>query len=149
MNKVYSIIWNAALGIWVVVSELTRGKKKSSSRKTVAVLAASALSGATMMASAAQITATGERNISDDFQNGISAGVYQAPHDYGFLYENNTASQTLNISGAIPTINPGQSGVVESTTISELLRTGKITLQATSPGQDAKKSPQLKSWRNT
>ncbi|MBJ8888962.1 autotransporter outer membrane beta-barrel domain-containing protein [Citrobacter sp. FDAARGOS_156] len=139
MNKVYSIIWNAALGIWVVVSELTRGKKKSSSRKTVAVLAASALSGATMMASAAQITATGERNISDDFQNGISAGVYQAPHDYGFLYENNTASQTLNISGAIPTINPGQSGVVESTTISELLRTGKITLQATSPGQDAKK----------
>ncbi|HAU5688985.1 TPA: autotransporter, partial [Citrobacter freundii] len=22
MNKVYSIIWNAALGIWVVVSEL-------------------------------------------------------------------------------------------------------------------------------
>lgn len=139
MNKVYSIIWNAALGIWVVVSELTRGKKKSSSRKTVAVLAASALSGATMMASAAQITATGERNISDDFQNGISADVYQAPHDYGFLYENNTASQTLNISGAIPTINPGQSGVVESTTISELLRTGKITLQATSPGQDAKK----------
>ena len=40
MNKVYSIIWNAALGIWVVVSELTKGKKKSSSRKTVAVLAA-------------------------------------------------------------------------------------------------------------
>ncbi|MGK3494231.1 autotransporter outer membrane beta-barrel domain-containing protein [Citrobacter youngae] len=138
MNKVYSIIWNAALGIWVVVSELTRGKKKSSSRKTVAVLAASALSGATMMASAAQITTTGDRNISDDFQNGISAGVYQVPHDYGFLYENNTASQTLNISGAIPTINPGQSGVVESTTISELLRTGKITLQATSPGQGAK-----------
>lgn len=28
MNRVYSIIWNAALGIWVVVSELTRGKKK-------------------------------------------------------------------------------------------------------------------------
>ena len=79
MNKVYSIIWNAALGIWVVVSELTRGKKKSSSRKTVAVLAASALSGATMMASAAQITTTGDRNISDDFQNGISAGVYQVP----------------------------------------------------------------------
>ena len=43
MNKVYSIIWNAALGIWVVVSELTKGKKKSSSRKTVAVLAAVAL----------------------------------------------------------------------------------------------------------
>ncbi len=55
MNKVYSIIWNAALGIWVVVSELTKGKKKSSSRKTVAVLAAGALSGASLLASAAQI----------------------------------------------------------------------------------------------
>ena len=49
MNKVYSIIWNAALGIWVVVSELTKGKKKSSSRKTVAVLAAGALSGASLV----------------------------------------------------------------------------------------------------
>lgn len=29
MNKVYSIIWNAVLGIWVVVSELTKGKKKA------------------------------------------------------------------------------------------------------------------------
>ena len=125
MNKVYSIIWNAALGIWVVVSELTKGRKKSSSRKTVAVLAASALSGASMLAGAAQITATGERVISDDFQAGISAGVYENVYDYGFLYENNTAGQTLNISGAIPAINPGRSGVVESTTIKELLQSGK------------------------
>ncbi|HBM9256751.1 TPA: autotransporter outer membrane beta-barrel domain-containing protein [Citrobacter freundii] len=138
MNKVYSIIWNAALGIWVVVSELTKGKKKSSSRKTVAVLAASALSGASMLASAAQITATGEHDIHEDFKTGISAGVYEGVHDYGFLYENNTAGQTLNISGAIPTINPGQSGVVESTTIRELLQTGKITLLATSPDQGVK-----------
>ncbi|WFZ86083.1 ESPR domain-containing protein [Citrobacter freundii] len=75
MNKVYSIIWNAVLGIWVVVSELTKGKKKSSSRKTVAVLAASALSGASMLASAAPIIDTGEHNIYTDYQRGISAEV--------------------------------------------------------------------------
>ena len=138
MNKVYSIIWNAALGIWVVVSELTKGKKKSSSRKTVAVLAAGALSGASLLASAAQITATGEHDIHEDFKTGISAGVYKGIHDYGFLYEDNTTGQALNISGAIPTFSPGQSGVVESTTIRELLESGKITLLATSPDQSVK-----------
>lgn len=138
MNKVYSIIWNAALGIWVVVSELTKGKKKSSSRKTVAVLAAGALSGASFLASAAQITATGEHDIHEDFKTGISAGVYEGIHDYGFLYEDNTTGQALNISGAIPTFSPGQSGVVESTTIRELLESGKITLLATSPDQSVK-----------
>ncbi|HGY5665340.1 TPA: autotransporter outer membrane beta-barrel domain-containing protein [Citrobacter freundii] len=138
MNKVYSIIWNAALGIWVVVSELTKGKKKSSSRKTVAVLAAGALSGASLLASAAQITATGGHDIHEDFKTGISAGVYEGIHDYGFLYEDNTTGQALNISGAIPTFSPGQSGVVESTTIRELLESGKITLLATSPDQSVK-----------
>lgn len=138
MNKVYSIIWNAALGIWVVVSELTKGKKKSSSRKTVAVLAAGALSGASLLASAAQITATGEHDIHEDFKTGIFAGVYEGIHDYGFLYEDNTTGQALNISGAIPTFSPGQSGVVESTTIRELLESGKITLLATSPDQSVK-----------
>ncbi|HGT6663470.1 TPA: ESPR domain-containing protein [Escherichia coli] len=28
MNKVYRVIWNASLQLWVVVSELTKGKKK-------------------------------------------------------------------------------------------------------------------------
>ncbi|MCO5780958.1 autotransporter outer membrane beta-barrel domain-containing protein [Citrobacter meridianamericanus] len=138
MNKVYSIIWNAALGIWVVVSELTKGKKKSSSRKTVAVLAAGALSGASMLASATPIVDIGEHNIFIDYQTGISAGIYEDVHDYGFLYEDNTTGQALNISGAIPTFSPGQSGVVESTTIRELLESGKITLQATSPDQSVK-----------
>lgn len=138
MNKVYSIIWNAALGIWVVVSELTKGKKKSSSRKTVAVLAAGALSAASMQASATPIIDIGGHNIFADYQTGISVGDYEGVHDYGFLYEDITAGEALNISGAIPTISPGQSGVVESTTIRELLQTGKITLQATSPAQGVK-----------
>lgn len=138
MNKVYSIIWNAVLGIWVVVSELTKGKKKSSSRKTVAVLAAGALSGASMLASAQPINAVGERNFYNDFSGGISAGVHADVYDYGFLYENNTTGTVLNITGAIPLINSGRSGVVQSTTIRKLLQTGKITLQANSPGQPAR-----------
>ena len=40
MNKIYSVVWNSALGIWTVASELTRGKKKSNSRKTLAALTA-------------------------------------------------------------------------------------------------------------
>lgn len=138
MNKIYGIIWNASLGLWVVVSELTKGKKKSSSRKTVAVLVAGALSGASMLASATPIVDIGEHNIFLDYQEGISAGIYEGVHDYGFLYEDNTTGQELNISGAIPTFSPGQSGVVESTTIRELLESGKITLQATSPDQSVK-----------
>ena len=138
MNKVYSIIWNAALGIWVVVSELTKGKKKSSSRKTVAVLAAGALSAASMQVSADPIIDIGDHNIFTDYQAGISVGDYAGIHDYGFLYKDITAGQALNISGAIPTIGPGQSGVVESTTIRELLQTNKITLKATSPDQSVK-----------
>lgn len=138
MNKVYSIIWNAALGIWVVTSELTKGKKKSSSRKTVAVLAAGALSGASMLASAESLDAIGIHNFSDDFGKGISAGVYNNSFDYGYLYENKTAAQTLDIHGPIPLINIGQSGVVESTTIRELLQNEKIILKATSPDQSVK-----------
>ncbi|WP_378223247.1 ESPR-type extended signal peptide-containing protein [Acinetobacter junii] len=30
MNKVYKVVWNASLGIWVAVSELAKGKTKSS-----------------------------------------------------------------------------------------------------------------------
>lgn len=30
MNKVYKIVWNKALGVWVVVSELAKAGKKSS-----------------------------------------------------------------------------------------------------------------------
>ena len=29
MNKVYKVVWNASLGIWVAVSELAKGKTKS------------------------------------------------------------------------------------------------------------------------
>ncbi|QBH96933.1 autotransporter outer membrane beta-barrel domain-containing protein [Limnobaculum zhutongyuii] len=47
MNKVYQIIWNNALGQWVIASELSRGKKKSSraiSRNHVAAVVFGGLS---------------------------------------------------------------------------------------------------------
>ncbi|AMW77475.1 hypothetical protein AMD27_00165 [Acinetobacter sp. TGL-Y2] len=35
MNKIYKVIWNAALGTWVAVSELAKGKTKSSKIKAI------------------------------------------------------------------------------------------------------------------
>lgn len=31
MNKIYKVIWNASLGIWVAVSEIAKGKTKNCS----------------------------------------------------------------------------------------------------------------------
>ena len=131
MNKVYSIIWNAALGIWVVVSELTRGKKKSSSRKTIAVLAAAALIGASPLAVADD---TGDHDISVDYNTAIKPGTNDNVHNDGFLYTNATNGGVLNISGALPQIEQGQSGVVESATIEQLLQEQKITITANAGG---------------
>lgn len=33
MNKIYKIVWNIRLGIWVAVSEIAKGKVKASSNK--------------------------------------------------------------------------------------------------------------------
>ena len=38
MNKIYKVIWNATLGTWVAVSELAKGKTKSS--KVTAIVGA-------------------------------------------------------------------------------------------------------------
>lgn len=39
MNKIYRVIWNASLGAWVAVSELAKGKSKSSTKTVGAVVA--------------------------------------------------------------------------------------------------------------
>ncbi|MBR7739920.1 ESPR domain-containing protein [Acinetobacter nosocomialis] len=31
MNKIYKVIWNASLGIWVAVSEIAKGHSKTRS----------------------------------------------------------------------------------------------------------------------
>lgn len=66
-----------------------------------------------------------------DYGADISVGDYEELSDYGFLYKISLLVG-INISGAIPTIAQAKV-VLESTTIRELLQTGKITLQATSP----------------
>lgn len=35
MNKIYKVIWNATLGTWVAVSEIAKGKTKSSKVKKI------------------------------------------------------------------------------------------------------------------
>lgn len=35
MNKVYKLVWNVILGAWVAVSEIAKGKKKSSVNKLI------------------------------------------------------------------------------------------------------------------
>lgn len=42
MNKIYKVIWNATLGTWVAVSELAKGKTKSS--KVTTILSATTIS---------------------------------------------------------------------------------------------------------
>lgn len=34
MNKIYKVIWNASLGIWVAVSEIAKGHSKTRSQRT-------------------------------------------------------------------------------------------------------------------
>lgn len=137
MNKIYNIVWNAALGIWVVASELSTGKKKSRSRKNGVRVTTGLLLGASLTAAAAPpVIATGDRDIAEDYQNGISAGVYDAVNDYGFLYQNNSNGTTLNIQGAIPAIDFGNTGIVESSSIRDLLLDNKITIYATRPGEE-------------
>lgn len=138
MNKVYNIIWNATLGLWVVASELSKGKKKSSSRKTGLLVVSGLFAGVSLTAVAAPIVTDGTRDIAVDYQDGISAGVHQDVFNYGFLYENQNNANELNITGAIPNIAYGQTGIVESSTIRDLLESGKIIITATNLAHEQK-----------
>ncbi|MBC7681868.1 MAG: filamentous hemagglutinin N-terminal domain-containing protein, partial [Ferruginibacter sp.] len=65
MNRIYRLIWNAALGVWVAVAETAKGRGKGgSARKAVAVLASllafnSPLSRAADAVNAAVVAGTG------------------------------------------------------------------------------------------
>lgn len=138
MNKVYNIIWNATLGLWVVASELSKGKKKSSSRKTGLRVVSGLFAGVSFTAAAIPIVTDGTRDITVDYSNVISAGVHQDVFNYGFLYENKNNASELNITGAIPNIAYGQTGIVESSTIRDLLESGKIIITATNLDHEPK-----------
>lgn len=130
MNKVYNIIWSAALGVWVVASEFSKGKKKSSTRKGSVMLAGTLLASAAFTATADTIVTTGPRDIAEDYRDGIKIDAHDTVFDYGFLYENHTNGGVLDITGALPSFEFGQSGIVESTSIKELLESGKIIITA-------------------
>ncbi|WP_166793025.1 ESPR domain-containing protein [Budvicia aquatica] len=51
MNKIYRIIWNNALGVWVVTSELGRGKIKSATSKALAAVALTTVMSTSVLAS--------------------------------------------------------------------------------------------------
>ena len=51
MNKIYRIIWNNALGVWVVTSELGRGKIKSATSKALTAVALTTVMSTSVLAS--------------------------------------------------------------------------------------------------
>ena len=66
MNKIYKVIWNATLGTWVAVSELAKGKTKSSKvTKIVGAATVAAMSIAPAMAQL-PLDASGNLNIGDN-----------------------------------------------------------------------------------
>ena len=82
MNKIYRVIWNDALGLWAVASELGRGHARSTTAaQGVAVLAASLLSMAALPAAAAcvtnanTITCTGTQNATVGSGAATAAGT--------------------------------------------------------------------------
>ena len=68
MNKIYKVIWNATLCTWVAVSELAKGKTKSSKvTKIVGAATVAAMSIAPAMAqSQLPLDASGNLNIGDN-----------------------------------------------------------------------------------
>lgn len=87
---------------------------------------------------------TGDHNISVDYNNiVIQPGTKDNIHNDGFLYQNTTNGAVLNVTGALPQIEQGQTGLVESATIEQLLDQKKITLTA-NIGALAPRLPKLK-----
>uniref|UniRef100_UPI002483E48D ESPR domain-containing protein n=1 Tax=Budvicia diplopodorum TaxID=1119056 RepID=UPI002483E48D len=56
MNKIYRIIWNSTLGLWVVASELTRGKTKSVTSTSLSGMILAALLSPSVFASSCDDT---------------------------------------------------------------------------------------------
>ncbi|NDJ56519.1 autotransporter outer membrane beta-barrel domain-containing protein [Enterobacteriaceae bacterium 4M9] len=74
MNQLYSVIYNSSLGIWVVASELAKGKKKAKRSKKLSALT---LAGATLGALAALPAAAACSDTQLPLNAGATAGVYE------------------------------------------------------------------------
>ncbi|QIO10243.1 ESPR-type extended signal peptide-containing protein [Acinetobacter lanii] len=74
MNKIYKVIWNAALGTWVAVSELAKGKTKSSKVKAIVGTASIGLM-VTFSADAGAAWISGSANTGTAYGTASATGV--------------------------------------------------------------------------
>ncbi|WP_219626891.1 ESPR-type extended signal peptide-containing protein [Stenotrophomonas maltophilia] len=66
MNRIYRIVWNAATGRWMVVSELAKGRKKKAALRLSALAVTLALPAAGALAADACTTPEGEAGTRDE-----------------------------------------------------------------------------------
>ena len=137
MNKIYRVVWSAALGLWVVASETTRSRKKGRVRRGLRAVTAGALT--SLMISSP--------TLADETLNWSQAGSYQpAPDkdgvvdDYGYFatlsdaiaslpdaqHRTFAGGTKLTINGPIPNIQMGTNGTSQNKTLKELLASGQI-----------------------
>lgn len=137
MNKIYRVVWSAALGLWVVASETTRSRKKGRVRRGLRAVTAGALT--SLMISSP--------TLADETLNWSQAGSYQpAPDkdgvvdDYGYFatlsdaiaslpdaqHKTFAGGTKLTINGPVPNIQMGTNGTSQNKTLKELLASGQI-----------------------
>lgn len=137
MNKIYRVVWSAALGLWVVASETTRSRKKGRVRRGLRAVTAGALT--SLMISSP--------TLADETLNWSQAGSYQpAPDkdgvvdDYGYFatlsdaiaslpdaqHRTFAGGTKLTINGPVPNIQMGTNGTSQNKTLKELLASGQI-----------------------
>ena len=76
MNQVYKVVWNVTLGTWTAVSELAKGKTKSTSKKMSVVSTVGLLAVCTLpvTANAGQALLGGVANPLNSIAIGSNAG---------------------------------------------------------------------------
>lgn len=147
MNKIYRVVWSAALGLWVVASETTRSRKKGRVRRALQVATASALTSLVLSSSV----------MADETLNWSQAGSYiPAPDkdgvidDYGYFatlsdaiaslpdaqHKTYAGGTKLTINGPIPNIQMGTNGTSQNKTLKELLASGAIKSITDSKGNN-------------
>ena len=96
MNKIYKVIWNATLSAWVAVSELAKGKTKSS--KVTGIIGAATVS----------LMITFSSDASANFINTDGNCVTGANNTVGTINPGTTGGQATDGSGTYSTWVVGQ-----------------------------------------
>ena len=117
MNKIYKVIWNATLGTWVAVSEITKGKTKSSTTNKTASVVGAAVIGLMVtfspdaMAAWTNSSTGGAGNTTGNYTTGtsssgisIGSGTATRASAEG---DNSIAIGSNAIASAVATVNQG------------------------------------------